>query len=145
MTIATAIVFSHRFFLRQSHAKNDRRVCLLMLFYCVFFLFHMPYCVGCTLLFQVPWFLCFFAGVGIFVFINSSAYVRLVLIFKLFSVISYWKVLILAAHQNFLLYNNEWMLWNFHILFRSHFFFITCQFFIFCLSIIVGKIIHISK
>lgn len=37
VTIATAIVFSHRFFLRQSHAKNDRRVCLLMLCYCFFF------------------------------------------------------------------------------------------------------------
>ncbi|KAK7279824.1 hypothetical protein RJT34_24882 [Clitoria ternatea] len=26
VTIATAIIFCHRFFLRQSHAKNDRRV-----------------------------------------------------------------------------------------------------------------------
>lgn len=91
----------------------------------------MPYCVGCTLLFQVPWLLCFFAGVGIFVFINSSAYVRLVLIFKLFSVISFWKVLILVAHQNFFIHKaqfllqkgplyvvyNAWMLWNVHILF----------------------------
>ncbi|RWW48721.1 hypothetical protein BHE74_00045205 [Ensete ventricosum] len=34
VTIATAIVFSHRFFLRQSHAKNDRRtiatVCMFL-------------------------------------------------------------------------------------------------------------------
>lgn len=28
VTIATAIIFCHRFFLRQSHAKNDRRVCI---------------------------------------------------------------------------------------------------------------------
>lgn len=28
VTIATAIIFCHRFFLRQSHAKNDRRVSL---------------------------------------------------------------------------------------------------------------------
>lgn len=142
MTIATAIVFSHRFFLRQSHAKNDRRVCLLMLLYCVF-LICMPYCIGFTLLFQVPWLLCFFDGVSIFVFIKSSAYVRLVLIFILFSVVSFWKVLILVAHQFFFIHKtlfllqkgslyvlyNAWMLWNFHILFRSHFFFITCQFF----------------
>ena len=26
VTIATAIVFCHRFFLRQSHVRNDRRV-----------------------------------------------------------------------------------------------------------------------
>ncbi|KAK7246114.1 hypothetical protein RIF29_40973 [Crotalaria pallida] len=26
LTIATAIIFCHRFFLQQSHAKNDRRV-----------------------------------------------------------------------------------------------------------------------
>jgi len=32
VTIATAIVFCHRFFLRQSHAKNDRRVRILLLF-----------------------------------------------------------------------------------------------------------------
>ncbi|GFP87324.1 cyclin-t1-5 [Phtheirospermum japonicum] len=34
VTIATAIIFCHRFFLRQSHAKNDRRVSF---FFCFFF------------------------------------------------------------------------------------------------------------
>jgi hypothetical protein len=31
VTIATAIIFCHRFFIRQSHANNDRRVSQLML------------------------------------------------------------------------------------------------------------------
>lgn len=39
VTIATAIVFCHRFFLRQSHVKNDRRVsinCLLRYLCCYY-------------------------------------------------------------------------------------------------------------
>ena len=31
VTIATAIIFCHRFFIHQSHAKNDRRVSQVML------------------------------------------------------------------------------------------------------------------
>jgi lipid-A-disaccharide synthase-like uncharacterized protein len=80
VTIATAIVFSHRFFLRQSHAKNDRRVCSPYMFFFTFvyvgFLVDMLYLCSshssvsssCAVV---------FATLGIFVFINSPTYVRL--------------------------------------------------------------------
>lgn len=48
VTIATAIIFCHRFFLRQSHAKNDRRVG-----FCYFFHFSCYYTVSCSLFFLV--------------------------------------------------------------------------------------------
>jgi hypothetical protein len=86
VTIATAIVFCHRFFLRQSHAKNDRRVCSHVFFYSVcvcvclmdmlyFCPSHSAVCSSCIVV---------FAALGIFVFVHSPAYVRLLLIIKLF-------------------------------------------------------------
>ncbi|MED6175890.1 Cyclin-T1-5 [Stylosanthes scabra] len=41
VTIATAIIFCHRFFLRQSHGKNDRRVSLyIFVINCLLLLLH---------------------------------------------------------------------------------------------------------
>jgi hypothetical protein len=37
VTIATAMVFCHRFYLRQSHSKNDRRVSFIKCLAYVFF------------------------------------------------------------------------------------------------------------